>query len=122
MELFLATSRERLNEVSVITNEQSAVTVVAVSGGYPNEYEVGKEMTGLIKNHFLNTLVFHSGTKNDGEKIVTNGGRVLAVTSFGKTVKEAVEKSNQTLKNIHFERMFSEMILVMNLNNATLNL
>jgi phosphoribosylamine--glycine ligase len=106
VELLIATSQQRLNEVTILTNRQAAVTVVAVSGGYPNEHEVGKEIEGLDETSLEGTVIFHGGTKAEGKKILTNGGRVLAVTSFGDTVQEAAEQSNYMLEQIYFDGMY----------------
>jgi phosphoribosylamine--glycine ligase len=72
-----------------------------VSGGYPESYEKGKKMSGF--EDVEDSLLFHSGTKNDGDKVVTNGGRVLAITSFGKDINEAVNKSFKNAEKINFE-------------------
>jgi phosphoribosylamine--glycine ligase len=80
--------------------------VVAVSGGYPGDYEKGKAITGLDVPALENTIVFHSGTKKEGDDIVTNGGRVLAVTSFAENITEAVEQSNYMLEQLYFEGMY----------------
>ncbi len=82
-----------------ITNEFAA-TVMLVSGGYPQSYEKGKEISGI--ESIDTSLIFHSGTKNDG-CIKTNGGRVLALTSFGATINSALEKSYETAEKISFE-------------------
>ncbi|MBU46052.1 MAG: phosphoribosylamine--glycine ligase [Flavobacteriales bacterium] len=82
-----------------ITNEFAA-TVMLVSGGYPQSYENGKEISGM--ESIDTSLIFHSGTKNDG-CIKTNGGRVLALTSFGATINSALEKSYETAEKISFE-------------------
>jgi len=82
-----------------ITNEFAA-TVMLVSGGYPQSYENGKEISGI--ESIDTSLIFHSGTKNDG-CIKTNGGRVLALTSFGATINSALEKSYETAEKISFE-------------------
>ena len=82
-----------------ITNEFAA-TVMLVSGGYPQSYENGKEISGI--ESIDTSLIFHSGTKNDG-CIKTNGGRVLALTSFGETINSALEKSYGTAEKISFE-------------------
>ena len=105
VELFIATAEKRLNGINIQIDEEAAVTVVAVSGGYPNDYEKGKIITGLdVKND--GTIVFHSGTSEANGKILTNGGRVLAVTSFGKNITEAVAQSNQVLDKISFEGIY----------------
>ena len=102
-ELLLATAEKRLDGISITTDDRSAVTMVAVSGGYPGEYEKGILIEGLKNYKDEETIVFHSGTKQDGNDVVTNGGRVLAVTSFGKDVSEAAQKSKEMLRHIHFD-------------------
>lgn len=105
VEVLIATAEKRLNGVNIQIDEEAAVTVVAVSGGYPNEYEKGKVITGLdVKNG--GTIVFHSGTSEEDGKILTNGGRVLAVTSFGKNITEAVTQSNKVLDKISFDGIY----------------
>src|SRR5262249_7448241 len=98
VELFSATAGKRLNEVKIETDSMAAVTIVAVSEGYPNQYETGKLIKGLDDAPLEGTLVFHSGTMKEGHKVLTNGGRVLAITSFGETIKEAAERSVFTLE------------------------
>jgi phosphoribosylamine--glycine ligase len=75
-----------------------------VSGGYPEAYEKGAEITGL--NEIEDSLVFHAGTTQKDGKVVTNGGRVIAVTSFGKDYKEALKKSYQNVDKLHFDKMY----------------
>jgi phosphoribosylamine--glycine ligase len=106
VEIFLATAQQRLHEITIKTSPMAAVTVVAVSGGYPNEYVTGKEILGLDEVAFSGTIVFHSGTKQAGTKVLTNGGRVLAVTSTGTTISEAVTQSNQVLEKIDFDGIY----------------
>jgi len=106
VEIFLATSQQRLNEITIKTNPMAAVTVVAVSGGYPNEYVTGKEISGLNEADLSGTIVFHSGTKQEGAKVLTNGGRVLAVTSTGASITEAAAQSNQMLEKINFDGIY----------------
>ena len=74
-----------------------------VSGGYPEAYENGKEMTGIEK--VTESIVFHAGTTIQENKTLTNGGRVMAITSFGDTIEEALNKSYTSIENIHFENM-----------------
>ncbi|MEO6729968.1 MAG: phosphoribosylamine--glycine ligase [Ferruginibacter sp.] len=102
-DVLLATSQQRLNEITIKTSPQAAVTVVAVSGGYPNDHETGKEILGLDDTKINGTIIFHSGTRQDGDKVVTSGGRVLAITSFGNNITEAAEQSNYVLDQIFFE-------------------
>jgi phosphoribosylamine--glycine ligase len=106
VELLDATATQKLNEITIETDERAVATVVAVSGGYPGEYEKGKAIQGLDKPVLENTIVFHSGTIKESDEIVTNGGRVLAVTSFGDNIAEAVEQSNYMLEQLHFEDMY----------------
>ncbi|MBK8784943.1 MAG: phosphoribosylamine--glycine ligase [Chitinophagaceae bacterium] len=106
VELLVATTTQKLNEITIETDERAVATVVAVSGGYPGDYEKGKAILGLDTPALENTIVFHSGTKKEDDDIVTNGGRVLAVTSFGENITEAVEQSNYMLEQLHFEGMY----------------
>ncbi|HXP52611.1 MAG TPA: phosphoribosylglycinamide synthetase C domain-containing protein, partial [Bacteroidia bacterium] len=105
VELFLATSRQQLEKISIETDSKPAVTVVAVSGGYPGDYQTGKPISGLGKSS-KETIIFHSGTKEQGDAVLTNGGRVLAVTSFGGSIKKAADKSIETLSGIQFEGIY----------------
>ena len=104
VELFQAVADGKLNEVSLEIDERSATTVMIVSGGYPEEYEKGKEISGLDKVE--GSLVFHAGTKLENGKVVTNGGRVLAVTSFGNNFQDAIKKSYQNIDKLHFDKMY----------------
>lgn len=106
VELMLATAEQRLHEIKIETDERAVATVVAVSGGYPGEYEKGKMINGLQDPVLQNSIIFHSGTKKVGKDTVTNGGRVLAVTSFGGNITEAVEQSNYMLEQLDFEGMY----------------
>ncbi|MCF6129765.1 phosphoribosylamine--glycine ligase [Flavobacterium sp. AS60] len=104
VQLFQAVADEKLNEVSLEIDKRSASTIMVVSGGYPEDYEKGKEISGLEKVE--NSLVFHAGTKLESGKVVTNGGRVLAVTSFGNDFQEAIKKSYQNIDKLHFDKMY----------------
>ncbi len=106
VELLVATANQKLNEITIETDERAVATVVAVSGGYPGDYEKGKAILGLDAPVLENTIIFHSGTIKEGNDIVTNGGRVLAVTSFGENITEAVEQSNYMLEQLHFEGIY----------------
>ncbi|MBI3882814.1 MAG: phosphoribosylamine--glycine ligase [Sphingobacteriales bacterium] len=106
VELFSATSQQRLNEIDIKTTPQTVVTVVATSGGYPNDYQTGKTITGLDTTTLNDSIIFHAGTKEDNGKVLSNGGRVLAVTSFGDNIGQAVEKSNNILSQVNFEGMY----------------
>jgi phosphoribosylamine--glycine ligase len=106
VELMVATADGKLNEITIEIDERAAATVVAVSGGYPGDFVTGKTISGLDKPAFEGTIVFHSGTKKIGDNIVTNGGRVLVVTSYGENITEAVEQSNYMLEQLHFEDIY----------------
>ncbi len=102
LDLFEAVGKGTLADKSCVIDQRYATTVVIVSGGYPGDYEKGKVITGLEQS--TESIIFHAGTKqNQNGEIVTNGGRVLAVTSFGKTMKEALETSYQTAARIDFK-------------------
>lgn len=106
VEILVATAEGRLNEISINTSKKTAVAIMAVSGGYPNEHETGKVITGLSETNLPGTIVFHAGTKQEGDNIVTNGGRVLAVTSLGNSIAEAAEQSTYMLEQIFFEEIY----------------
>ncbi len=104
VELFLAVANEKLDEVSLEIDSRSATTIMVVSGGYPEDFEKGKTITGI--ENVQDSLVFHAGTKLDNGNIVSNGGRVLAVTSYGNDFKEAIKKSYQNIEKLHFDKMY----------------
>jgi len=104
--LFVATTQQELDTVKLRVDERSSATVMAVSHGYPGAYEKGFEIRGLNKADNKNSFVFHSGTKQDGGKVLTNGGRVLCVTSYGKNVKDAVANSLAILEKIDFDGIY----------------
>jgi len=105
VELLVATAKNQLANVKVEQDPRFAVTVVAVSGGYPGNFAKGYEIEGL-QNNPGHSLVFHAGTAMENGKVVTNGGRVITVTSFGKTVGEAADYSRNVLENIKFRNMY----------------
>ncbi|MBU3713754.1 MAG: phosphoribosylamine--glycine ligase [Ferruginibacter sp.] len=104
LELLLSAAKGDLGGCSLHTDPRSAATVVAVSGGYPEAYKTGKIISGLKEQS--ESIVFHSGTKNNGDEVLTNGGRVLAITSFGEDIDKAARKSYQTLEKIHFDDIY----------------
>ncbi|MEO1258296.1 MAG: phosphoribosylamine--glycine ligase [Bacteroidota bacterium] len=101
VELFVAIKEGRLDKVKIEEEEQAAATVVLTSGGYPGQYEKGKTITGL--DQVKGSTVFHAGTKSADGKTVTNGGRVMAITSLGKTFKAALKKSNKNAEKVEFD-------------------
>jgi phosphoribosylamine--glycine ligase len=108
-ELFLSIYNNTLKDTVIEFDERACATIVAVSKGYPGDYEKGKliEFDNPAIQQFDNSIIFHAGTKLDAERnIVTNGGRVLAVTSFGANIADAVQLSKNVLNNIHFEGMY----------------
>ena len=102
--LFQAVGNQTLDQVSLEIDERSATTIMVVSGGYPEKYGKGFEISGLEK--IENSIVFHAGTKLENGKVVTNGGRVIAVTSFGESFQEAIKKSYQNIDKLHFDKMY----------------
>lgn len=103
LELLYSVSKGQLNHQEVIIDNKESATVFLVSGGYPEQYEKNKEIFGLDK--VSGSIVFHAGAKYEEGKVKTNGGRVIAITSMGATVKEALDKSYNSIKNISFEKM-----------------
>ncbi|MBP6128316.1 phosphoribosylamine--glycine ligase [Flavobacterium sp.] len=101
--LFEAVATEKLADFDLSLDERTAATVVVVSGGYPEEFEKGKEIFGL--DDTTDSLIFHAGTKEENGKIVSNGGRVLAVTSFANSFLDATKKSYQTIEKLKFDKM-----------------
>lgn len=102
--LFEQVSRGKLAASSVSQDPRFAVTIMAVSGGYPGDYQKGYPIEGLDQP--TNALVFHAGTLQQGDHVVTNGGRVLAVTSFGETSAQAAQASLQAIEKIQFQGIY----------------
>ena len=105
VEIFAAVAAQRLQDIKIEIDERSAATIMAVSGGYPGEFLKGKVISGLEHEPIEGSLVFHSGTINEEERIITNGGRVLAVTAFGNDIKEASEVALYMLEQLYFDDM-----------------
>jgi phosphoribosylamine--glycine ligase len=108
LELLIGIKINQLDDLQIEFDERSVATVMAVSGGYPGEYKKDIEIKGLpdMQPADEEVLVFHAGTKNIDHTVVTNGGRVLAVTAFGDNLKSAVNKSKKELGNISFDGMY----------------
>ncbi|GGB77539.1 phosphoribosylamine--glycine ligase [Flavobacterium suaedae] len=102
--LFEAVAAEKLEDAILEIDERSATTVMVVSGGYPEAYEKGKVISGI--ESIEDSIVFHAGTKKQGDNVVTSGGRVIAVTSYGDTWDDAIKKSYQNIENLHFDKMY----------------
>ena len=103
VEIFKAIDNESLNEIEIEIDPQTAVTVMIVSGGYPEAYDKGKEITGI--ENVKDSIVFHAGATNVDGKVMTSGGRVLSVTSLGDNFRSALETSYKSIEKIKFEAM-----------------
>ena len=101
VDLFVATAENKLHTVKLDIDPLTATTVMLVAGGYPGDYEKGKEISEL--HDVEDVLVFHAGTTTINNKILTNGGRVIAVTGFGNSIPEALAKSNKAAEKIQWE-------------------
>ncbi|MDR6760641.1 phosphoribosylamine--glycine ligase [Flavobacterium sp. 2755] len=104
VELFLSVANQKLDEFELKIDPRSATTIMVVSGGYPEDFEKGKVITGL--ENITDSIVFHAGTKLDGENVVSNGGRVLTVTSYGDDFQQAIKKSYQNIDKLNFDKMY----------------
>jgi len=107
VELMLASCEGWLDKIELKWDKQSCVCVVISSGGYPGEYETGKEITGLKEaEQEEGVTVFHAGTKIENDKIVSSGGRVLGVSGLDSGIDKAIEKTYRAVDKITFERCF----------------
>lgn len=104
VELFEGVAAGRLDQCQVTFDPRAAVTVMLVSGGYPEAYEKGKVISGL--DQVQDSIVFHAGTKAENGQILTNGGRVLAVSSYGTDKEAALAKSFANARKIHFDKVY----------------
>lgn len=101
--IFQAVANQTLDSIDLEIDDRTASTVMLVSGGYPEAYEKGKEIMGF--ENIKDSIVFHAGTDLKDGKVVTNGGRVMAITSYGNDFKEALQTSYQNIDKICFEKM-----------------
>jgi phosphoribosylamine--glycine ligase len=106
VEICIAASDKELDKVQVKMDKRAAATIMAVSRGYPTGFEKGFEISGLDGKYGKQSIVFQAGTKEVNGKIVSNGGRVFCVTSFGEDIEDAVSSSLEVLNNIHFEGIY----------------
>ncbi len=105
MPALLGAARGDIDGIELATDPRTAVTVMAVSGGYPGTYPKGKLITGKLRPD--SSVVFHAGTTTDSDgRTVTSGGRVLSVTSYGSDILDAAARSYESLKDIHFDGMY----------------
>ena len=102
-DLFEGVAHQNLHEKSYVVTNKTATTIMLVSGGYPEAYQKNKEITGF--ENIEESIVFHAGTSIKDSKVVTNGGRVMAITSLGNTIEEALDKSYRSIHKIHFDKM-----------------
>ena len=106
VDLFTSTAQQKLDTVKIDCDDRYACTVMTVSGGYPGEFEKGFEIEGLEEETGPDSVIFHAGTLSAYGAVLTNGGRVFCVTSFGDSVMEAVDKSMDVLQHVRFENMY----------------
>ncbi len=104
VDLFEGVAQGNLNEKELVINPKTAVTVVVVAGGYPGAYDKGKKIKYL--DTVEGSVVFHAGTKFDGDKVVSNGGRVLAISSLADTMDKALALSYKNTDRIFFDKMY----------------
>ncbi len=103
IDIFEAINNETLSELDIEWDDRACTCVIMASGGYPKSYPKGIEITGLKDGQLDGVTVYHAGTKLDGDKLVTAGGRVLGVTALGTDIKDALAKSYSAVDNIHFD-------------------
>lgn len=104
VEILKAMANGALDEITIEIDERAATTIMLVSGGYPEAYEKGKEITGI--ENIVDSIPFHAGASMKDGNVVTSGGRVMAITSYGKTYQEAIKKSYQNIEKLHFDKMY----------------
>lgn len=104
LEMFQHVASGKLSEIELSLDPRTAVTVMTVSGGYPGKYDKGKSISGL--EQVDQSIVFHAGTIIVQDEVVTNGGRVLAFTSYGENMAEALQKSYQSIEKVNFDGMY----------------
>jgi len=101
VKLMKATADGNLSDMKIELDDRTVSTVMLVSGGYPGSYKKGKEISGL--DQVKDSVVFHAGTKVEDGRVVSNGGRVIAVSSYGSSMKEALDQSYRNAEKIQFE-------------------
>jgi phosphoribosylamine--glycine ligase len=104
VEILQAIANQTLDKITIEIDERAATTIMLVSGGYPEAYEKGKEITGI--ENIVDSIPFHAGATIKYNKILTSGGRVMAITSYGNSYQEAIKKSYQNIEKLHFDKMY----------------
>ncbi|PKQ45814.1 phosphoribosylamine--glycine ligase [Confluentibacter flavum] len=104
VDILQAMSNGTLDKINIEIDERAATTIMLVSGGYPEDYEKGKEITGI--DTIEDSIAFHAGAQLKNGVVVTSGGRVMAITSYGNTYQEAIKKSYQNIVKLHFDKMY----------------
>lgn len=115
LELFNAVAQQTLGECEIELDERTATTIMLVAGGYPESYEKGKTISGL--DAVQHSMVFHAGTKQEGDSLLTNGGRVIALTSFGTDMVDALTKSYRSAELIGFDGKYYRKDIGFDLKN-----
>jgi phosphoribosylamine--glycine ligase len=106
LEVMLAVAEGRLDQTTLEWDPRPALAVVAASGGYPGKYKNGLPITGIEQADAMpDVKVFQGGTKSDGKRILTDGGRVLSVCALGKTTADAQRRAYEAIQHIHFDGM-----------------
>jgi phosphoribosylamine--glycine ligase len=106
VELLKATADGKLDTIKIETDTRTTAAIVAVSGGYPGDYKKGLPISGLTGINTEDSIVFHMGTMQQGNQVLTNGGRVFCITSYGRSVFDAVEISKEEIQKISFTGMY----------------
>jgi len=104
VDILQAMANGTLDKINIEIDERAATTIMLVSGGYPEDYEKGKEITGT--EAMDGSIAFHAGAQLENGRVVTSGGRVMAITSYGNTYQEAIKKSYQNIEKLHFDKMY----------------
>ncbi|MFV0542042.1 MAG: phosphoribosylamine--glycine ligase [Aestuariibaculum sp.] len=104
VELLQAMAKGTLKDITLNIDQRAATTIMLVSGGYPEAYQKNKEITGI--ETVKDSVLFHAGAQIQNGKTLTSGGRVMAVTSYGSTYREAIKKSYQNIEKLHFDKMY----------------
>ena len=104
-ELLIAAANQQLDTITIETDSRTTCAIVAVSGGYPGEYKKGYEIKGLNDINPADSILFHMGTATEHDKVVTNGGRVFCVTSYGYSVFDAVEITKEEIEKVSYTGM-----------------